>query len=183
MLAVARDASGGAVDVLSIPGGGRRLASLEMGQIEGSPGIAIEAAFDRGQLFMLCAAGLTMPRRGQYGQITNARGLGLQKFNLADGKRLWSRDIENTAMYYPNVLPMVVGLNHVAVSARHFLAGQNCYVHVIESQTGQDVQKIDLGTSVKTELQRRRQAMGPPVMTNGRLVVETAEGVSVNGEK
>jgi hypothetical protein len=25
--------------------------------------------------------------------------------------------------------------------------------------------------------------MGPPVMTNGRLVVETAEGVSVNGEK
>ena len=183
MLAVARDASGGAVDVLSIPGGGRRLSSLEPGPIDGSPGIAIEAAFDRGQLFMLCTAGLNTPRRGQYGQLTHARGLGLQKFNLADGKRLWSRDIENMATYYPNVLPMVVGRNHVAVSARHFVAGQSCYVHVIESDTGQDVQKIDLGAVVKTELQRRRQAMGPPVMTNGQLVVETAEGVSVHGEK
>jgi outer membrane protein assembly factor BamB len=184
MLAVARDSSGGAVDVLSIPGGGRRLASLEPGPIEGSPGIAIEAAFDRGQIFMLCTAGLTMPRRGQYGQITNARGLGLQKFNLADGKRLWSRDIENTAMYYPNVLPMIVGRNHVAVSARHFQTDQNCYVHVIESQTGQDVQKIDLGSAAAgINEQRRRLLMGPPVMTNGRLVVETAEGVSVNGEK
>ena len=184
MLAVARDASGGLVDVLSILGGGRRFASLEPGPIGGSPGIAIEAAFDHGQLFMLCAAGLTMPRRGQYGQITNARGLGLQKFNLADGKRLWSRDIENTAMFYPNVLPMVVGRNHVAVSAKHYQPGQNCCVYVIDSQTGQDVQKIDFGSAAADiNEQRRRQAMGPPVMTNGRLVVETGEGVSVNGEK
>ncbi len=184
MLAVARDASGGPVDVLSIPGGGRKLSSLEPGPIEGSPGVAIEAAFDRGQVYMLCASGLTMARRGQYGQITNARGLGLQKFNLADGKRLWSRDIENTATYYPNVLPMVVGRNHVAVSARHFMGGQNCYVHIVDSQNGQDVQRIDLGSGpVDVNGQRRRQAMGPPVMTNGRLVTETAEGVSVNGEK
>ena len=183
MLAVARDSSGGPVDVLSIPGGGRKLVSLVTGLIEGSPGIAIEAAFDRGQLYMLCAAGLNMPRRGQYGQMTHARGLSLQKFNLADGKRLWSRDIENTAMSYPNVLPMVVGRDHVAVSARHGQPGQNCYVHVIESQTGQDVQKIDLGAGAGAKDQYRRQSMGPPVMTNGRLVVETGEGVSVNGEK
>ena len=183
MLAVARDSSGGPVDVLSIPGGGRKLVSLVTGLIEGSPGIAIEAAFDRGQLYMLCAAGLNMPRRGQYGQMTHARGLSLQKFNLADGKRLWSRDIENTAMSYPNVLPMVVGRDHVAVSARHGQPGQSCYVHVIESQTGQDVQKIDLGAGAGAKDQYRRQSMGPPVMTNGRLVVETGEGVSVNGEK
>jgi outer membrane protein assembly factor BamB/tetratricopeptide (TPR) repeat protein len=183
MLAVASDSSGGCVDVLSIPGGGRRLSSLAPGPIEGSPGVAIEAAFDRGQVFLLCTAGLTMPRRVPYGQVTSARGLGLQKFNLADGKRLWSRDIENTATYYPGVLPMVVGRNHVLVSAKHNQAGQNCYVHVIESQTGQDVQKIDLrNAEAGAKDQFRRPAMGPPVMTNGRLVVETAEGVSVHGE-
>jgi outer membrane protein assembly factor BamB len=184
MLAVARDSSGGPVDVLSIPGAGRKLVSLQTGPIEGSPGVAIEAAFDRGQLYVLCSAGLDLPRRGHYGRITNARGLGLQKFNLADGKRVWSRDIENTAMRYPNVLPMVVGQNHVAVSARHNLIGQSCWVHVIDSQTGQDVQKIDLGSvGAVAKDQLRRQSMGPPVMTNGRLVVETGEGVSVHGEK
>jgi len=87
-------------------------------------------------------------------------------------------------MYYPNVLPMVVGRNHLAVSARHSQPGQSFCVHIIESQTGQDVQKIDVGgTGAGAKDQYRRQAMGPPVMTNGRLVVETAEGVSVNGEK
>jgi len=185
MLAVAPDMSGGPVDVLSIPGGGRKLASLAPASIEGQPGIAFEAAFDRGQIFVLCTAGLNGRRGGQYGQITNTRGINLQKFNLADGKRLWSRNIASAARYYPNVLPMTVGRNHVVVSARHYQAGQPCYVHIIDSETGRDAQKIDLrapGAVIKDE-PRRRQAMGPPVMTAGRLVVETTEGVSVNGEK
>ena len=147
--------------------------------------VAFDAAFDRGNIFLLCTAGLNGRRGGQYGQITNTRGINLQKFNLADGKRLWSRDIESAARYYPNVLPITVGRKHVVVSARHYQAGLTCYVHVIESETGQEVQKIDLraaGGGGKDE-SRRRQAMGPPVMTAGRLVVETSEGVRINGEK
>ena len=185
MLAVAPDMSGGAVDVLSIPGGGRKLASLAPANIEGMAGIAFGAAFDRGHIFVLCTAGLNGRRGGQYGQITNTRGINLQKFDLSDGKRLWSRDVESAATCYPNVLPITVGRNHVVVLARHYQAGKSCYVHVIESETGREVQKIDLqaaAVAVKDE-PRRRQSMGPAVMTAGRLVVETAEGVSINGEK
>lgn len=185
MLALAPDMSGGDVELLSIPGGGRKVASLTTARIEGQAGIAFDAVFDREGVFLLCTAGLNGRRAGQYGQITNTRGINLQKFNSGDGKRLWSRDLENASVYYSNVLPVTVGTNHVVISARHFQSGRSCYVHVIESKTGREAQKIQLG-SAKIASQnetRRRQAMGPPVMTAGRLVVETAEGVSVNGEK
>ena len=187
MLVLAPDMSGGDVELLSIPGGGRKVASLTPARIEGQAGIAFDAAFDRDGVFLLCTAGLNGRRKGQYGQITNTRGINLQKFNQGDGKRLWSRDLENdnAAIYYSNAVPMTVGKNHVVVSARHYQSGRSCYVHVIESKTGREAQKIVLDksrASSQTAI-RRRQAMGPSVMTAGRLVVETAEGVSVNGEK
>jgi len=185
MLALAPDMSGGDVELLSIPGGGRKVASLTPARIEGQAPIAFDAVFDRDGIFLLCTAGLSGRRRGQYGQITNTRGINLQKFNTGDGKRLWSRDLENASIYYSNVLPMTVGKNNVVVSARHFQSGRPCYVHVIESRTGREAQKIQLGNArvASQNETRRRQAMGPPVMTAGRLVIETAEGVSVNGEK
>ena len=51
--------------------------------------------------------------------------------------------------------------------------------------TCQVVQKIDLqgkGAGPKDE-NRRRQGIGQPVMTNGRLCVETSEGVKIYGER
>jgi hypothetical protein len=89
------------------------------------------------------------------------------------------------AMFYPNILPIVVGQKHVAVSARHFQIGMPCHTYVVDAETGKISQKFDMrggAAGVKDEA-RRRQAIGQPVMTDGRLCVENVEGVTVYGKQ
>jgi len=185
MVAVASDASGGPVHVLSITGSGARLASLETGRLDDVPARAFDAAFDRGSLLVMCAAGVSLPRHGQQDSRTNVRGLSLHKFSLADGKALWKAHVAGPTVNLMKVLPMVIGRDHVVVTARHYLTNTPCCAHVIDLKDGREVQKIGLGgrgANVATD-RRRRMVMVKPVMTSGRLVVETAEGVSVYGEK
>lgn len=185
LVAVASDAAGGPVHVLSITGAGRKLASLDMGRFDDVHAQAFAAAFDRGSLLVMCSAWQSLPRRGQQSNLNTVRGLCLQKFNLADGKLVWRAEMENRTTVLPKVLPMVIGTNHVAVTARRSNAAQPYYVHVVRLKDGKVVQKLDLHSSTgkAASAHRRAALMNPPAMTHGRLVVETAEGVSVYGEK
>jgi outer membrane protein assembly factor BamB len=185
MVAVAPDGSGGPVHVLSITGSGRKLATLATARFDDSPALAFDAVFDRGNLLVMCATWQMLPRRGGTDNRSRVRGLCLQKFSLADGKMLWKRTLAGRTEHLNSVLPMVVGQDHVVVTARHTYTNKPYYVHVIDLKDGRDAQKIDLrgrGANSTTD-RRRRMTMGTPAMTNGRLVVETTQGVSVYGEK
>jgi len=185
MIAVSPANTSGPVEVLSIAGG-RKVATLGVASVAGVPGVPFDARFDGPNVYVLCAAALSGRRKGSYGRLSNARGLALQKFSLPDGKRLWKCDLEeNPAVYFQNVLPLVLGRDHAIVTARHYQAGMAYYAHVVKLDTGRRVQKIDLqgkGAGPKDE-NRRRQGIGQPVMTNGRLCVETSEGVAIHGER
>ncbi len=185
MIAVSPGNTSGPVEVLSIAGG-RKVATLDIATVAGMPGVPFGAQFDGPNVYVLCGAGVSGRRKGVYGRLSNSRGIGLQKFSLPDGKRQWSRSLEdNTGMYYPGVLPLVIGKDHVVVTARHYQVGMPYFAYVVNLHTGRIAQKIDLqgkGAGPKDE-NRRRQGIGQPVMTNGRLCVETSEGVSVYGER
>ena len=88
-------------------------------------------------------------------------------------------------MSLPFALPMVIGRNHVAVTARHSQTGRSCYVHTVALKDGRVTQKIDFAEQGATTAtgRQRLMTMTPPVMTRGRLVVKTGKGISVYGEK
>ena len=130
-VAVAPDASG-AIDVLSITGSGRKLVTVTTGMIGDVPGLPFQAAFDGGSLYVLATGWLNLPRHNHGGQFDTVRGMSLQKFNLADGKRLWATELEDRGLYLPMVLPMVLGRGHVVVTARHTLTSRPYYVHIVD---------------------------------------------------
>ncbi|HET6429479.1 MAG TPA: hypothetical protein VFJ30_13775, partial [Phycisphaerae bacterium] len=185
MVAVSPAQNSPRVEVLTIPGDGRKLASLDLAPSAGAPNTPFDARFDGQDLLVLCAPGMAGQRKMVFGRLSSSRGLGIQKFSVAHEKRLWACDFDGSAMYYPNVLPTVVGKNHVVVTARHFQIGLAYYAYVVDLRTGKVAQKIDLrgGVAAAKDENRRRQLIGQPVMTNGRLCVETSEGVTVYGEK
>jgi len=185
MVAVSPKNTSGPVEVISITAG-RVVATLDVAAAGGMPGVPFYARFDAKSVYLLCGAGVSGRRNAVYGRLSSSRGIHLQKFSMPDGKRLWNSALEdNAAMYFPSVLPIVIGKDHVIVTARHYQANMVYYTHVVETGTGRRVQKIDLqgkGAGLQEE-NRRRQGIGQPVMTNGRLCVETSEGVIIYGER
>ena len=185
LLVVSPSTGGSDLEVLPLAGGGRPLATAKAANVSGAPAIPIEAAVRGDDLFVLCTPGLSGRRKAVNGRLSSARGLNVQKFSIRDGKQQWARDLGPQGMYYSGVLPIVVGREHVVVTARHTQMGLAYYAYVLHGETGKIVQEIDLhgkGGPAQTEA-RRRQVLGQPVMTNGRLTVETSEGVSVHGSK
>jgi len=183
---VSPDQTGGPLEVLSIPGSGRKVATLKLADVNGMQAVPVDAQFDGQALYVICSAQMIGRRKAYYGRMSSCRGVAVQKFEVPTEKRLWSRMLEDASQYYPNVLPLTVGKDHVVVTARQYNVGMDHFVYVLEAGTGKEVQKINLQVKAGGDAQaqqRRRQGMGQPAMTTGRLVVETSEGVTVYGEK
>jgi hypothetical protein len=186
-IAVSPFNNSGPVEVLALQGGGERIAQLTTNPFKGAVAIPIDARMSGEDIYVLCAPSLSGRRKSAYGRMTNARGLNLQKFSIAGQKLRWSRDFPNQGQsYFPSVLPMVLGKDHIVVTARHHQLGQPYYAYVLSTHDGQIAKSIDLrggaGPALKNE-SRRRYSIGQPVMTNGRLCVETSQGVTVYGER
>ena len=185
LIAVSSHAATGPVYVLTV-GGGQPVAKLETGLLGGTPGSPVDARFGDDGLFVVCSMGSRGRPKSGYGRLSSSRGLNLQRFSLPEGKRQWSRDLaDNRAYTFSMLLPLVVGRAHAVVTAKHSMSGQAYYAFVVDSETGKIVQKIDmLGKAGADNSERyRRTSIGQPVMTNGRLCMETSEGVSIYGEK
>ena len=54
---------------------------------------------------------------------------------------------------------------------------------VVDRATGKTVKRIDLGGMAAAAAAQRLSVIGPPVMTNGRLVLEDEQGVTIHGSK
>ncbi len=184
LVAVSPGPDSGKIEVLSIPAG-REVAGLEAERVSGATPVAFDAAFDARSLYVLCAPAVTGQRKANFGRMSNARGLHLQKFDVDGERHLWSRDFDTLSVYYPNVVPLVVGAKHVVVTARHHQVTMPHYLYIVEAASGEVAQRIDLraGKAPGATESRRRQAVGSPVVTDGRLIVETSKGVTTYGKK
>ena len=136
-------------------------------------------------MYVLCGPGLSGRQRSTYGRYTSPRGINLQKFSIPTGKRLWSRNLATDGQYYRVVPPMALARGTVVVTGRHTQTNMPCYSYIVDGSDGKVVETIGLSGrgGATTEESRRRQALGSAVITNGRLVVETVEGVHVYGER
>jgi len=172
------------VEVLTLSGG-RPVATVQTAASHGAAAIPVDAKFADGQLYVMCTPSLSGRRKYSYGRQTNCRGLSIQKFDVASERRLWARDVEDSVQYYPNVLPMTLGSDHVVVTARQYQqVGLPYYAFILSGRDGKVVQKISLhGGGAGANESRRRQGIGAAVMTNGKLCVESSEGVTVYGER
>ena len=172
------------VEVLSITGGGRLLASLTGAQVASFKPIPVEAAFDGQNVYVTYSLMAAGRRKYLFGRTSTSRGMIVQKFDLA-GRRLWTRNINTAARSYYYCLPVVIGKKHLVVTARQTNYTMPSHVHVLTGVHGRQVEQIDLrGAGANpTTLTYRMSAIGPPVMTGGRLCVETGQGVSIYGER
>jgi hypothetical protein len=113
-----------------------------------------------------------------------SRGMSVQKFDLA-GRRLWARNINTSTQSSYYCLPALIGKKHLVVTARQTNYTRPSYVHILTGVHGREVEQIDLrGTGINpSTLSYRMATIGPPVMANGRLCVETGQGVTIYGEQ
>ncbi len=171
-------------EVLSITGGGRLLATLKGAQVGSYKPFPVEAAFDGQNIYMIYSLSAVGRRKYMFGRTSTSRGMSIQKFDLA-GRRLWTRTISTTTQSYYYCLPVLIGKDHVVVTARQTNYSMPSNVHVLTSAHGREVEQMDLRGPAgdPTTLMYRMSAIGPPVMTNGRLCVETGQGVTIYGDQ
>ena len=182
-VAVAPTMNGQVVEVRPMTGGEPLVMSATLPEVGGMRAVPIDATIEGANLLVLSAAN-PVGQRGNLGQQYYLQTLGLHRINLEKKVRAWSYEVEgmgpgaNVTLTKP-----VIGTNYVAMLARNLQGGEPA-VHVIDMQTGKRAGKIDLMGKVQNferQQQLRLWMMGPPVMTNGKLCVETMEGMVIYG--
>lgn len=182
-VAISTSQAGGGIDVLSVMGGGE-LAKLSMGKVDAVSPIPMEGSLSGNSLYVVGSTTQMGRRKTAFTRTTNSRGLIVQKFDLTKktSDPAWSASIDLSPNNIYMVMPLTVGQKHVALTAKHHMVGSAYYAYVLEAETGDVKEKFDLlGQGGQVKDQQRRWGIGPPVMTNGRLMVETTEGVTVYG--
>ncbi|MGC9455496.1 MAG: hypothetical protein ACP5HU_11635, partial [Phycisphaerae bacterium] len=102
---------------------------------------------------------------------------------------VWKTDMDDSSSEY-TVLPVEAGREHVVVTAKENAPAGNLSAYVLSKETGEVLERIDLlppggerpgagGDPNAALWEYRRRVIGPAVMMNGRLVVESVEGVRV----
>ncbi len=184
-IAVSPEPGTGDVEVLAIAGDGSKpLAAVNAD--DGRKGvIPVDAQFAGDSLYVVGTAEPQMAngRKQLYGFMSMAKGLVIQKFDIAQSRLAWSRMIEDERSE-SMVLPLEIGRNHVAVTLKPGDSTLVNKVYLLETDKGEPVEEIELARALEQKkLDPMRMIIGPPVIMSGRLVVETAEGIRVYGNQ
>ena len=177
------------IEVLSLTAGGQVVAKLDTKPVGGALGLPVDAWFDNGHLYVACSIASSGRRKQTYGLFSNARGLSLQKFRLDGGTDstgpLWSNDLDTDPRSNGQVVPLTIAGSHVVAFVKHYQTNRPIEAFVLNAAEGRTLEKIDLaGAGQDVALRTKRQRMiGPPVVTNGRMCVETCEGITVYGSR
>jgi len=186
VIAVSGDHESDIIDFRSLAMDGKLVAKSTTAGISGSKAIPVDAAFHGDSLYVVCSMRATGRRKAHFGLLSNSLGLNVQRIVLGKTKPLWSRSVRTDASYACYPMPLTFGRDHVVVMGLDYGANQVSHVHVLKAATGEIAERINLsdaaGVAVRNPAARWR-VIGPPVMTNGRLCVETIAGVSFHGGK
>jgi outer membrane protein assembly factor BamB len=180
-VAVAGGAAGEAIEVFPLIGGGPPILSLAAGEIGGRKAYPIAAEFNNRNLYVTCTVGRHGPAAAR-GVVRHCEGLGFQKIDLDKGRRAWQFDVDAESQPY-RLLPLTFGDKHVVVSVDRRSPVGAVKFHVLDSRTGKvaDMVECKRPASFGGPEGRRSYVIGQPVMTDGRLCVETMDGVQVYG--
>jgi outer membrane protein assembly factor BamB len=116
-------------------------------------------------------------------------GVSIQKFNLKTGKREWQSDIDAEGATNYLAPTLVVGRTHVifcpAAALKEGAEASEPKMYLIDGGDGKLVNTLDPQKS-KTDQPGQTVRMGlrmmtPAVMTNGRIILENVDGVTVYG--
>jgi len=176
------------VEVLSLTGaGGQILDRFQTADVSGQPGLPADAWMDGEHLYVACTVASTTRRKQAYGRFSTTRGLSIQRFTLAGAGRPakadWNCDVDIDPRNTGQVMPLAITDSHVVAFSKHYQANRAFEALVINALTGKVLQKVDMvGKGEDAAVRQKRQRMiGPPVITNGRMCVETCEGMTVYG--
>lgn len=177
--------SDGGIEILAVVGDGKKpLAAMNAG--EGRKGvIPVDAKFAGDSLYVVGTANsqLANNRKRLYGWMSTVKGLVVQKFDIARSRLVWNRILEDDKNDVI-ILPLEIGRNHVAVTAKYANSNLASSVHLLGIDNGEPVEKIELSRErVQKKNDPMRMLFGPPVIMSGRLVVETVEGIKVYGNQ
>jgi len=170
------------VDVLSIPRGGERLCTMTMGAIGGVVGRPVDVCITDDRAYFTCFRGpqTPIPRRGQ---LPAGVGLSVQAFSLKNGAKLWQADFDAEMRY--QLMPLRVCGDAVIVSPTQAVPANRSgnyasFVLLSDSQKGKEITR--LLPEMESETAGRR-LWSPPVVTNERILMETADGLRVIGKR
>ncbi len=119
--------------------------------------------------------------------LTYTRDPSLQVFDLASGKRLWDPvDLNPGAESYVYAMPPEVGRKYVCALTKVQPFTRPSTLRIIDSATGENAQEPLTIPGVQANQRTPNQLMmlgASPVLTSGRLVLDTPKGVVVYGRK
>ncbi|MCD4825044.1 MAG: PQQ-binding-like beta-propeller repeat protein [Phycisphaerae bacterium] len=147
-------------------------------------GLAFSATFDGENIYVWATSFGDIRMSSSGVSVRRTDGLFLTGFNLRSRKRLWSTTLAiGNNKRLVRTQPMVVGQKHLVITTLYETREGAGYCYIIDKLSGKLAQKIDLLDTKKGRgLQRQRlKNIGGAVMTGGRLVLETEEGITVYG--
>ena len=167
------------IEVLSISGAVRTVASLRTANIDTFVANPVDARFDGKDLYVICSA-VNAGRRVQLQGHAMARGLSIQKFSCASQRLLWACDIDRGQENYYRLPPLTIGRQSIAITAQSMLNTMGATAYVIDAADGKVRERIVVSKPVEGFAKpTQMRYFGSPAMTNGHLCVETTEGVTV----
>ena len=174
------------VEVLAMAGG-RKVADLSIvATRREQPGWPVDAHFDGKSLYVVCSVGRpTGPRQNKLGRLSQTYGMVLQKFTIGrDSRPAWRFVADPNPKSIALSLPLSIGRRHVVLTVKSHSAVGKTAAFVLDADNGKQVGQFDLVSDKRSLAQLRSQlySVGPPVMTNGHLCVETAEGMTIYGD-
>jgi outer membrane protein assembly factor BamB len=173
------------IEVLNITGGGQVANTLRLD----TSLFPLDAQFGEKALYVV-GNGVNM---GSQSRRVNVAAPGMQMQNAVivrfdvdgNGEPAWKRAIEpepNTASW---AAPLVVGQQQVIVTVKNQRPDLPGKFVILDAKTGAVLDKnlTMLGRTAESKGDRTRaNALGTPALLDGRLVVETLEGVTVYGK-
>lgn len=183
-VAVAAPRNGKAVEVLSVTGGGRVLATHTVAGKDGVAVSALDGVFNGSDLYVSCGLVVNLARRANAAMhLQNVKSASVQKFPADKVVPAWTLDIAGDPNLGSYVMPLVVSDKHIVVTAKNMRPDAPGKYVVLDGSSGKMVEEIEMsGGDGPGSDKSRYGAIGIPVMTKGRLSVETFEGVTVHGK-
>ena len=166
-----------AVEVLATMRGEAAAARFSTALVDGRAAIPVDAAVDDAAVYLVCSLSPVGAKKSYY-ELSQAAGLVVQKYDLTRRRVVWHKMLLRDGTRY--ALPITLGREHLVVMSLPQQPTEPVEAWVLVLADGRQAEKLDLiGKETDQAVLRLRARLGPPVMTNGHLCVETVKGVTV----
>lgn len=186
---VLSDRSKGLMQLRSLADDGRVVMTYRTDFGRGRKALPVRATVVGNRLYVLGGSTFTYSHISPGASVASyAKDPSLHAFDLATGKRLWkSVDLSPVGGgTYVYVMPFEIGRRYICALSKAQPFTRPATLRIIDSRTGQEAQDPITVPGVRAAKRSPHQYMmlgASPVMTDGRLILDTPKGVMVYGKK